>query len=419
MESRQISIYQISIGVFMDRTMSFFRSFISDANRSAGSVARAPMAESLPGLTQPSDAVGASDIFAAPLRSEVQAPGIQPFPDAGFESVEPPALTQDEQLVSKTPVKPVLQKETAYKPTRPRQPVIEARLTQEHHPTAESASADEEEGLLSPPRKAVAQTIERVSESIPVITPTLRATPPKEGMQDKSDASGQAEAEMSMPLVHRAKRMNVLKTAKAAGIPEARIQRAERNEQKVNLPVAALPETHEPVRRKLSRDTVATDRDIRSDASDQAEAEMSMSSVHREKRMNVLKTAKAAEIPEARIQRAERNEQEASLSAASSFETHAHESGGVPVVRDEATRQRNEAAMTVTAIQQAKQAPGLLSSFVVAAEKPSPPVREKSEPQVQIGTIEVIVESAPAVQQKSSPNTGFTRDPGRYYQRRL
>ena len=82
----------------------------------------------------------------------------------------------------------------------------------------------------------------------------------------------------------------------------------------------------------------------------------------------------------------------------------------------EAVAQQSDATITAASIRQAKEALGLFS-----ADAPSPPspTREKREPQVQIGTIEVIVESTPVVQRSSSQNTGFTRDPGRYYQRRL
>ncbi|MDR2001344.1 MAG: hypothetical protein LBP94_07425, partial [Zoogloeaceae bacterium] len=109
-----------------------------------------------------------------------------------------------------------------------------------------------------------------------------------------------------------------------------------------------------------------------------------------------------------------------------------HVSSVIPVMRGEETQNKvqrpspkatgvapeREATMAAASIQQAKQAREALSPSVHAPPQPLP-VREESAPQVQIGTIEVIVESTPVMQRSSSPNTGFTRDPGRYYQRRL
>jgi hypothetical protein len=84
----------------------------------------------------------------------------------------------------------------------------------------------------------------------------------------------------------------------------------------------------------------------------------------------------------------------------------------------EAVAQDSEARLAAALAQQANQALELFSPFADAAER-SMPTREASGPQVHIGTIEVIVESAPVAQQKPSPGIGFTRDLGRSYQRRL
>jgi hypothetical protein len=113
------------------------------------------------------------------------------------------------------------------------------------------------------------------------------------------------------------------------------------------------------------------------------------------------------------------------------FEAHEHAPDLIPVMnggiaqrispasspeaaadRETAPQERNAATITATPVRQ----PELLS--VAVPEKPSP-IREKSEPQVRIGTIEVIVESTPVMQRSLPPDAGFTRDPGRYYQRRL
>ncbi|MCL2875451.1 MAG: hypothetical protein FWF12_03975 [Betaproteobacteria bacterium] len=130
------------------------------------------------------------------------------------------------------------------------------------------------------------------------------------------------------------------------------------------------------------------------------------------------KRSKAVEAPEMEAPHIRRNGQETNLPIDKPLVTPAIPATCGEMAQKSAPVPLPEAAMTAAAIQQAKQALGLLSSFADAAEKPSS-VREKSGPRVQIGTIEVIVESAPAVQQKPSPFTGFTRDPGRYYQRRL
>jgi hypothetical protein len=84
----------------------------------------------------------------------------------------------------------------------------------------------------------------------------------------------------------------------------------------------------------------------------------------------------------------------------------------------EAAAQGSEARLAAALAQQANQTLELFSPLVDVAEK-STLAREASGPQVHIGTIEVIVESAPVAQQKSSPSIGFTRDLGRSYQRRL
>ncbi len=134
-------------------------------------------------------------------------------------------------------------------------------------------------------------------------------------------------------------------------------------------------------------------------------------------------------VAEAAPQHAERDKP--NLPTNPSFETHEHRAGAASVTSDGITPKKaplpeaampreavaHKAAITPAPIQQP--APGFLSPSDNQPEKPPTP-REKSEPQVQIGTIEVIVESAPpVVQRSSSKNTGFTRDPGRSYQRRL
>ena len=128
-------------------------------------------------------------------------------------------------------------------------------------------------------------------------------------------------------------------------------------------------------------------------------------SLAKKKRKPILEEAEAS------IQR-ERHRQEAEVLS------KAHEKAiqtPVPTAQ-ETVMQDSEAKFAPT--QQPPQAFGLPSPFADALERPTL-APETSRPQVHIGTIEVIVESAPVVQPKSAPSIGFTRDAGRSYQRRL
>jgi len=110
-------------------------------------------------------------------------------------------------------------------------------------------------------------------------------------------------------------------------------------------------------------------------------------------------------------------------------QTVEHLSSGIPATTTVHATQTSQATMTraaptteaakAAAVQQATHVPAVLSPSLGNAADKNSLSRERHEPRVQIGTIEVIVESSPAVQPKPSPSTGFTRDPGRYYQRRL
>ncbi|MCL2643847.1 MAG: hypothetical protein FWD51_00095 [Betaproteobacteria bacterium] len=343
--------------------MSFFQSFIGDANRSAEPVVHAPVAESPAELTLPTDTVSALDAHTMPLRSsEPQAPpSVQQnaLLDGGFEAVELPVSAQD--------------------------------------------------GQDAPP-----ETI-----------PSLRAIPPRRRIR------GMGGNETTL---HGAK-----------GFPEQPSSRgrwhAEGVMEGVDREIPGIQDVmpQKPGRREFLRNTDVANQDKRPDVSRLDEENTFTQPSHQAKRLNkpALKTAETVVSVEAIAQPTRFSGQETSLPAGVPHETHEHAPDAIPVTHSEvaqkkapapllqaamaqiATTQESETIMAAAVIQQAKQALGLPSLFADSTEKPSP-VREKSEPRVQIGTIEVIVESrAPAIPQKPSPNTGFTRDPGRYYQRRL
>jgi len=184
------------------------------------------------------------------------------------------------------------------------------------------------------------------------------------------------------------------------------------------------PLSTDRVRKPSSSDnsTVAVNRDKQPDAFGLAEEEIFTPPNHPVKSKPALNTAEVS------TRQASRNEREKNPPIDTPFETHEHGPDAIPplprhgltrtqaVMTQQAVAQQNDATITATSIRQAKEALGLFSAD---ASPPPSPVREKREPQVQIGTIEVIVESTPVAQRSSSQNTGFTRDPGRYYLRRL
>jgi len=339
--------------------MGFFQSFISDANRERRVEplqARAPVEE--------------SRYEPAPLMDAIGRTGVQP-------STVPDAATETFEKIS----------------------------------------------LLPPRQKIIDQTIERAPDEIPIINgarsqnPDSREFPrnTRETFRDKQyDVYASTGEDGFMPpgaSVRHAKQSEkpVFKTGEIDEASEATIASGGRSREEAELPVPHTPhETNKP----------------RNHAPD-ADSAMSGEAAARTDR----KSAPAA-LPEASVQKAVGREsaafeaaqaiQPAGLTTAlvSTFAgvTEKPAETSLEAAAQKAAGRESEAAQ---AIQPAGRTPGMVSSFAVAMEK-RPAAREKSEPLVRIGTIEVIVESAPPpVRRKSPSDTGFMRDPGRYYQRRL
>ena len=407
--------------------MSFFRSFINDANRSVAPIGLALVAEDPAGL-MPSLADTLSAPDAAPLRSETLMLGV-----AGFEAVEPPVSTQDGQV----PESPAMQKTVL--PLQTQQPVIEAKPDRNPRQTVEPAVTDEEKSLLPPHQEAVAQAIEHapsaISENNPVLrtltTPSLRATPPRRGDHPVGFAAtpprrgmGASGMGASETTVHETE-AHPVRTEESPQTPETETPRTRRSSQEATPPIDVPFETHEHAPDAIP--DAVKDRPI-SDISAPPNSPPWRGGAKRRGGKGGSELQKGG----SELQKGGSEHQEGSSEYKEGSVEHqeiahkgsarrqdAHKEPPLPEAAMLRIAQDNEAAMAAAAIQQAEQALGFLSSFAGTAEKPLP-VREKSEPQVQIGTIEVIVESAPAAMQQSpSPNTGFMRDPGRYYLRRL
>ena len=357
--------------------MSFFQSFISDANRGGQSLAepaaRAFEAEN-PDVGIPAAGGGAEDVFAASVHSEMPPPDIDTAPpvqrrdavskpepvslkeaaahklDDTFDAPETTMETQapeihnpDKPLVQKRPADPRLPEKTFNSAVQIPQPAVEAEPAQRawHRQTVDPT----EERLPAPPREATGQAVEY---------PVRRKLPNGAVNKNGVDAANRNKRPYASGLAVEwppARR-------KKDDEKDKRTNRANGNGREAEFPVDMPFEAHE---NRLSANSAV--------------------------------------------------DGVAGVTGVNGAEAAAREREAVPPVKETA----------VEAVRRDRQAfaPELLfSPFTGTAEKPSP-VREESGPQVQIGTIEIIVESAQPAPQRFSSDTGFTRDPGRYYRRRL
>jgi len=342
--------------------MGFFQSFISDANRERRVEplqARAPVEE--------------SRYEPAPLMDAIGRTGVQP-------STVPDAATETFEKIS----------------------------------------------LLPPRQKIIDQTIERAPDEIPIINgarsqnPDSREFPrnTRETFRDKQyDVYASTGEDGFMPpgaSVRHAKQSekHVFKTGEIDEASEATIASGGRSREEAELPVPHTPhETNKPRNHAPDADSAMTgEAAARTD----------------------IKSAPAA-LPEASVQKAVGRKvaafeaaptiQPAGLTTApvSTFAGVTEKPPETPpqAAAQKAAGRESEEREASPAIQSAGRMTVPVSPFAGAMEKRAA-AREKSEPMVRIGTIEVIVESAPPpVRRKSPSDTGFMRDPGRYYQRRL
>jgi len=385
--------------------MVFFQSFINDANRSQERLRQANSAEQAP-----LEKVGAA---ALPYLAE-QAPDF--LPDAERE-VFVPAVSRHaefevsvsaagEAVSSHAPTEPVFQKAVVDMAAQNSKPLIKSKT--QHPPT--SAFVDEDKSR-TPQRKA-----KKFSEPVQQATPSLSLI--AEDRQPAKEASALLAVESGSPLaaLQEAKKPAlpppaVLLEPKHAG--EAASQPAFQTVQKKPLGMAARRQPAQEASTAEERSRPLPQREEKEPpkpkpvvspgeeafALPEEEVFMLPGPVAKEERKPVLEEAGPPGYPQ----------------KAEAVSSKAPEKKFSPT--PEATMQESEARLATT-VEQARQALGLLSPLVAAAKKPTP-TRETSEPQVHIGTIEVIVESAPVVQKKSTPNTGFSRNLSRSYQRRF
>ena len=393
--------------------MGFFQSFISDANRGrqAEPVTLAPVAESLDRLTPPADAMNAHNTFTDPPRFEehvapeiqhyeTQAPpGIQRnvFTESVFEDAEQPVFTPIKQHIPNPRVETdprvatVPQNKTAEIPVQTLPPVVESKPVRKRRKPAESATTDEEIKLPIPRREIVTAHIEHASNADSVTAPATtkklarmelsRNTALISRNKREDIFSDVIDEKISTSPVRRTefKSEPVLETVETSKALEAPARNAKLNDKENNfpvLPVAAPFEAGRQYKQVLNAIPV-------------------MSTEIRPV-FNTLESKEAAE------------------------NTAPAPTPVMPVtpVTVKPDAQEREAAKTAETKQRPVNPFEAMPSFASLMEKPTP-VREKNEPRVRIGTIEVIVESAPAIREKPTPDIVFTRDPGRYYQRRI
>jgi hypothetical protein len=290
----------------------------------------------------------------------------------------------------------VLQKETINRPAQ--QPDIQIEPDQQHRQTAASKQRAvlQKEMVAFAARQAVIEAVQANVGETEALPPSRQPDHPKPSSSTATvnrdqapDVSESAEEEMPVLPRHWVKSKSALKTA------ESGTRQTTHNDREADLPVeasegtSAFPLPSPPVilldtaESTQHLDSVTSPRYVQNDGGSFAE--------NPERKQSV--------IP------AKRDETK-------SVQAPLHEEAPA---RKATAPERSETTITAAPIQQA--APGLFSAN--EADEPSS-AHGENVPQVQIGTIEVIVESAPLpVQRSPSPNTGFTRDPGRHYQRRL
>ena len=413
--------------------MGFFQSFISDANRSrqrlnlVEPVEPVPLAESPSGWV-PADMVGTSEVMTAPSHSvaevpgsAAQVPGVQQNAslDVELEAVVSTESKPAGRAASKHLAEPVLPGTTVDIVARDKQPEVEVEPDRQIGPRPTAVSDHPAEPVL--PGTAV-DIVARDKQPEGEVEPVRQIGPRPTAVSDHStepvlpgttvdivarDKQPEVEVEPDRQIEPRP-------TAGSAAIAEAGSRSTPR--QTAYNPAA-------PVRLEPSGSTVNPPQRPDVLGLDEDGVSVPPNRPAKEKRAN----KPVSEEAEVNI-RQTRYGQEANLPSDMSPEVHEKRIQTSLPLTQEAVVQKSEARSVTTPVstpaatpaptpaQQA--APGLLSSRVDATEKPTS-AREKNEPQIQIGTIEVIVESAPVMQRKSSPGTGFTRDLGRSYQRRL
>ncbi|MCL2161445.1 MAG: hypothetical protein FWH56_06110 [Betaproteobacteria bacterium] len=352
--------------------MSFFQGFISDGNRNRQSLGRPVerVAEN-PVELMSAEPVDTPDAFATSLRLETPTPGIQTLSDATPDVAAPPVSKHDEQVISKS--EPV-----------PRKATLERVGWGEHR---------------EPQR--VGEAFEQKTDSAHTERPTLGFA---SSSQPTQATHTEPEARVGWD-EHR-------KPQRVDGAFEQKTDSA--HTERPTLGFASSPQptqaTHTEPEARVGWGEHREPQRV------SGAFEQKTDSAHTERPMlGFASSPQPTQHPQASPNPPVDASLEHGPDAIPALPRHGLTKTQAAMTR-EAVAQQSDATITAASIRQAKEALGLFS-----ADAPSPPspTREKREPQVQIGTIEVIVESTPVVQRSSSQNTGFTRDPGRYYQRRL